>query len=170
MSDTPIFHLADAEFRTFAARGRFGAEMARVAPQLGARKLGFNVTRLAPGKVSFPYHFHHVNEELFVVLQGEGSLRYDGASHPVKAGDLICCPPGPGSAHQLVNDSDGDLLYLAISSVESPDIVEYPDSGKYAVSHRSDPASPTFDFRKLGMLQAELDYFAGEEMAAEDDE
>jgi len=168
MSRKPIFNVEDAEFRTFAARGRFEAQMARMAGEMGAQRLGFNVTRLAPGKISFPYHFHHVLEELFLVIDGSGTLRYDGEEYPLRKGDLVCCPPGPDSAHQIINDSDDDLLYLAVSNADSPDIAEYPDSGKYAVSHRPDPNEPVPAFRKLGLSDTEVDYFEGEELANED--
>ena len=52
---------------------------------------------------------HCVNEEMFLILEGRGSLRYGANTYPVRAGDLIACPTGGAkTAHQLVNDSDVD--------------------------------------------------------------
>ena len=48
-----------------------------------------------PGKKAWPYHAHHVNEELFIILEGEGMLRIGGAEHPVKVGDVIARPAYP---------------------------------------------------------------------------
>src|SRR5260221_8557006 len=74
-----------------------------IGPSVGARKLGYNVTEVAPGKIAFPYRFHHVNEEMFLVLEGEGTLRSPGGSQALRVGDIVCCPPGPDGAHQIVN-------------------------------------------------------------------
>ena len=45
---------------------------ARLAPGTAARKLGASVDIVAPGGRSCPYHFHHAQEELFIVLEGCG--------------------------------------------------------------------------------------------------
>jgi uncharacterized cupin superfamily protein len=85
-----------------------------------------------PGKRAFPRHNHRVNEELFVILDGTGELVVGDARWPVRKGDVIACAPGgPQTAHQLINTStEQELKFLAISTLETPDIVEYPDSGK----------------------------------------
>ena len=111
---------------------RFDATLAPIGPRIGARKLGYNVTRVAPGKRAFPFHSHHINEEMFFVLEGQGLLRFGAAEHPVRKGDFIACPPcGAELAHQLVNTGTADLLYLAVSSRSESDVWEYPDSGKF---------------------------------------
>src|SRR5205823_1826507 len=79
----------------------YGARVARVSSLLGAKKLGYNVTVLLPGKHAYPRHSHRVNEELFVILDGEGELRVGDDKWPVRRGDIIACPPGgPETAHQ----------------------------------------------------------------------
>ena len=113
---------------------RFGAEVCRIGSQIGAQKLGYNVTVVKPGKKAYPRHAHRVNEELFLVLEGEGEVRIGDDRFPVRQGDLIACPPGgPESAHQLANTSaDQDLKVFSVSTMEYPEIVEYPDTGKVA--------------------------------------
>ena len=54
---------------------------------------------------AFPYHAHRANEEMFFILDGEGSIRIAGTIHKLRKGDFISLPPGPESAHQIVNDS-----------------------------------------------------------------
>ena len=83
---------------------------------------------------------------------------------------MICCPPGGGEvAHQLINTSaDAELRYLAVSTVEAPEVAEYPDSGKVATmlgkwgEKRPDgrPAIRRFFAREEGTLE---DYWDGEE-------
>jgi uncharacterized cupin superfamily protein len=103
---------------------------ARLSTGTAARKLGGGFDIVPPGKRSCPYHFHHNQEELFVVLRGHGTLRVDGALLPLEAGDVVFIPPGPEFAHQILNDSDAPLEYLSFSTQEATEVIEYPDSGK----------------------------------------
>ena len=104
---------------------------ARLGTGTAARKLGASVDTVAPGKRSCPYHCHHAEEEMFIVVEGSGTLRVAGEMLPLRAGDMVFIPPGPEYPHQIINTSDAPLKYLSISTRESPEIVEYPDSGKY---------------------------------------
>ena len=84
-----------------------------------------------PGKKAFPFHAHHVTQELFVILEGEGTYRFGDESYPVKAGDVCAAPTGgPEVAHQIVNTGKTALKYLGISANPTGigDVVEYPDS------------------------------------------
>jgi uncharacterized cupin superfamily protein len=118
---------------------RFDATLAPVGQRIGARKLGYNVTSVAPGKRAFPFHNHHVNEEMFFILEGEGRLRLGAAEHPVRKGDFICCPAG-GEAHQLVNTGPSPLRYLAVSTMIDCDVWQYPDAKKFGVIAGRDPS------------------------------
>ncbi len=129
----PILNIEKASFQKLSHGERFESETAWVAPTLNSQKLGYNVTIIPPGKRAFPYHLHHGNEEMFFVLEGKGQIRIDGSVHRIRKGDFVSLPPGPGSAHQIINDSKQPLRYLAVSTMESPEVVEYPDTGKIGV-------------------------------------
>jgi uncharacterized cupin superfamily protein len=119
-----------------------------------AVKLGAAVDVVAPGKRSCPYHYHLAQEEMFIVLEGTGSLRVAGQMLPVRAGDVIFIPPGPEYPHQLVNSSDAPLKYLSISTQEQPEVCVYPDSGKTAALAQG--------HRLMQREAANLDYWDGE--------
>ena len=104
---------------------------ARLARGTAARKLGASIDTVAPGMRSCPYHFHYAQEEMFVVIEGSGTLRVAGELIPLREGDIAFIPPGPEYPHQIINTSDAPLKYLSISTRESPEICEYPDSDKY---------------------------------------
>jgi uncharacterized cupin superfamily protein len=165
--DVPrIANLYELREPQHSTRGeRYESRRFSLGTALGARKLGYNLTELPPGKTGFPYHFHHVNEELFLVLGGTGTLRTPGGSHPLRPGDLISCPPGPDGAHQIANTGSEPLRYLALSTVEDPEVVEYPDSGKYAVTVGRPPGGQPSDaaFRAIAFKKDGVDYWAGEE-------
>jgi uncharacterized cupin superfamily protein len=119
-----------------------------------ASKLGAGYDVLAPGKRSCPYHFHHAQEELFVVIEGRGTLRVAGEMLAVSAGDVVFIPPGPEYPHQFINTSDAPLKYLSISTQERPELCEYPDSGKYLAYAKG--------VRVVQRQAASLDYWDGE--------
>jgi len=109
----------------------YDSQCAALAAGTAARKLGASIDTVPPGKRSCPYHLHHAQEEMFVILEGTGTLRVAGELLPLRAGDVIFIPPGPDYPHQILNTSDAPLRYLSVSTRESPEVCEYPDSGKY---------------------------------------
>jgi uncharacterized cupin superfamily protein len=164
MEKSPILNLEDVEYANWGIGGAFEAKLGAVANRLGAKKLGCRVVVLLPGKKAWPFHLHHVNEEMFFVLEGSGTLRFGDRQYAVKAGDVICCPPGPGTAHQIVNTSDSELKYLAVSTMEPAEVAEYPDSGKFGVMAGRPPgAGPSQSaFWLVGRKDAAVDYWEGE--------
>ena len=167
----PILNIADIELQprpaAFAPKGpaaqRYDARMGLIAPRLGAQKLGYNVTAVPPGKRAFPFHNHRVNEEMFFILEGTGEVRIGNARHPIRAGDVIACPPGgPETAHQFVNTGPADLKYLAVSTRLSPDIAEYPDSGKFGVLAEFPADGTAQTFRFVGRKDLAVDYWERE--------
>jgi uncharacterized cupin superfamily protein len=81
-------------------------------------------------------------------------------------GDVIACPPGGlETAHQIINTSDVEALkYLAVSTRQSPELVDYPDSGKFGLmaelGHGED-GKPQI-MRYVGRAEQSLDYWKGE--------
>ena len=67
------------------------------------------------------------------MLEGEGTLRHAGEEYPLRAGDFICSPADPNEPHQIINTSERELSYIALSTQETADVMQYPDSGKYGV-------------------------------------
>src|SRR6266550_5051029 len=110
---------------------------ARLARGTAARKLGASIDTVAPGMRSCPYHFHHAQEEMFVILAGHGTLRVADEMLPLRAGDIAFIPPGPDYPHQIINTSDAPLKYLSVSTRETPEICEYPDSSKFLATAAS---------------------------------
>jgi uncharacterized cupin superfamily protein len=131
----------------------------RLAKGTAARKLGASFDVLAPGKRSCPYHLHHAQEEMFIIVEGHGSLRVAGEMLPLKPGDVVFIPPGPQYPHQIINTSASALKYLSISTRETPEICEYPDSGKYMAEGSLDGDSP---FETMTRHGPALDYWDGE--------
>jgi uncharacterized cupin superfamily protein len=172
---THILNIADAQYSDLAEGSRrmgsempderYGGRRAELGRVLGARKLGYNITAIAPGKPAYPRHNHRVNEEMFFVLEGSGEVRIGDEKFPVRAGDVIACPPGGlESAHQLRNTGSTELKVLAVSTTESPEICDYPDSGKFGVLafFEAGPDGRPQMFAHIGRAGDSRDYWEGE--------
>ncbi len=87
-----IINIADLELQSVGpdraphgeATGRYDIRWSEIASRIGARKLGYNLTVVAPGKCNCPFHNHYAEEEMFFILEGSGELRY-GDSAPLTA-------------------------------------------------------------------------------------
>jgi uncharacterized cupin superfamily protein len=142
---------------------RYDTLCARLASGTAASKLGISIDIVAPGKCACPYHFHYAQEEAFVILEGEGSMRVAGEMLTLRSGDVVFIPPGPQYPHQVINTSAAPLKYLSISTRESPEVVEYPDSGKYlARAHGPLADGSVQQFDRLHRAGDALDYWDGE--------
>jgi uncharacterized cupin superfamily protein len=156
-----IINIDQLEFNEHSHGESFKASGAQVSGTIGAVKLGYSVTVVPPGKRAWPFHNHHANEEMFFVLSGTGLLRYGDGEHPIRAGDFIAAPGGDrATAHQIINNSESELRYIAVSTMLRPEVVEYPDSNKFSAS--TVLPSTSGGFRLLGVKSESVDYWLGE--------
>lgn len=118
------------------APAAFGGRMRAPARAAGARATGLNHVRLAAGEQGAPAHCHSLEEEAFVVLEGEGVLELhekgEREEHALSRGDVIARPAGSGVAHALRAGERG-LTYLAYGTREPGDMCFYPDNGRVSL-------------------------------------
>jgi len=116
--------------RDGATVGRRVRDLGKAA---GSQRTGLRLSDVLPGKLNAPPHCHSAEEEIFVVLDGEGSLLLwedgDVAEHPVRRGSVVARPAGTGVAHAF-RAGDGGLTLLMYGTREPNDICYYPRSGK----------------------------------------
>ena len=106
--------------------------------QSESKYLNFDIKSLNPGKFSYPYHFHRNAEELFVILEGEATLRSPDGYQTIEKGDMIFFEEGPTGTHQIYNHSDEPFVYLDLCTKANIDVCDYPDSGKINVLYQMD--------------------------------
>ena len=160
LAATLIRNFNSAPLEREAREPLYDSQGARLARGTAAQKLGASVDIIAPGKRSCPYHLHHAQEEMFIVIEGSGTLRVAGEMLPLVAGDVVFIPPGPDYPHQVINTSDAPLKYLSISTKDMPEICEYPDSGKYMAWCNTPDGKEGFG--ACQRATADLDYWDGE--------
>jgi uncharacterized cupin superfamily protein len=105
----------------------------RVGAAAGGRELGCSLYEVDPGGQAAPYHMHHANEELLVVLEGVLELRTPDGARAVGKGTIVVFPAGPAGAHRLRNVSDAPARYLVVSTMRFPEVAEQLDTGTVLV-------------------------------------
>jgi uncharacterized cupin superfamily protein len=127
-----------------------------VGARIGAELIGGSMYEVAPDKKQGPYHTHHGNEEWAIVIRGRPTLRTPEGERELREGDVVCFPRGKAGAHQVINRTDEPVRVLVLSTLLTPDVVEYLDSGVVAATS---PADGRLFHARVG---PEVEYWAGE--------
>lgn len=156
----PFVNLDEVAFTDIEENGYYTSRRAQFSAGIGAKKLGYNLTVLPPGKAQCPFHSHRAEEEMFLILEGEGELRFGAERHKIRKHDVIACPTGDRqTAHQIINTGSTPMRYLALSNLAEIEVCEYPDSDKIGV-HADDSSGP--GVHKMYRSGTTVDYYDGE--------
>jgi uncharacterized cupin superfamily protein len=107
----------------FSVRGQ------RVGAAAGANRLGGTLYEIDPGGAVSPYHVHHANEEMLVVIAGTPSLRTPDGVRELQPGAVVAFPVGPDGAHRVFNESEEPARVLLLSTMVFPEVAEHLDTG-----------------------------------------
>lgn len=104
-----VLNAGDARWRERPGRGHWcdleGAD--------DFAQVGVNIQRLGPGEPMAMYH-HEVDQEDFLLLDGEAVLVIEGEERPLRRWDFVHCPAGTN--HVIVGAGDRPCLVLAIGA------------------------------------------------------
>lgn len=131
----------------------------------GSEMLGASLFKLSPGCKAFPFHCHYANEEAILVLSGNGTLRIGDKKIQLTQNDYVTFLRGNSHPHQVINTSDAPLIYLCISTMIEPDVMQYPDSNKLGVMIGSPPGGGKNNksVKAFFRIKNEVSYYDGEE-------
>ena len=131
-------------------RGEFGDSSRELGSAAGSVETGLNHSEIPPGKLNCPVHCHSAEEEVFVVLDGDGICILGEDEHAVWAGSVVARPARTRVGHAF-RGGDGGMKLLAYGTREPNDIAWYPRSKKVYL-------------RGVGLMTrvTELDYWDGE--------
>jgi len=133
--------------------GKYAAIDYEAGFPIGARRLGYNFVTLDPGARLCPMHSHALEEEVFIVWDGEPTIRTPRGEFACRRGDVIAFPVGDVGTHQLLNKSDKPCTVFALGNAEPNEVAYYPDSDKVLVRSRK---------RLIIRAEPRLDYYDGE--------
>lgn len=137
----------------------YAVERRNLGRAVGSERTGLRWMRVGPGNRHCPPHVHTAEEEIFVVLEGAGTIELTPAptarvseveTTPVRAGSVVARPAGTRIAHSFIAGEEG-LVLLAYGTRDPADVAYYPRSRKLY-------------FRGAGVLARvdPLDYWDGE--------
>ena len=110
--------------------------------------VGMLIESPAPGQRLCPKHYHMLEEEHALILEGQVTLLLGDERYEMKAGDYVCFPAGRKVGHSFMNSGSGPCSYLMIGERNPNDVCVYPDSNKLAVNALNTEAS-IFDMSAL---------------------
>jgi len=110
------------------------AALSRLA---GMSRAHVSLVRLPPGKESFAYHGHMLEEEWIYVISGRAEAEIDGAKHLVEPGDFMGFAT-PSVPHVMRNPFQDECVYLMGGEDRPIDVVTYPKLGKRFLSMQTD--------------------------------
>lgn len=114
------------------------------------------IYEIPPKKANCPYHYHLKNEEVFYIISGSGVLETPGGVKDISAGDIVVCPPSEKGAHRIINNSRTEkLIYIEFDTVNSPEVVFYPNSDKVGIIVNDKSSTFFKDYTNV-------DYYEGE--------
>jgi uncharacterized cupin superfamily protein len=95
--------------------------------------VGMQIEELSPGMQSSPAHYHMLEEEQVLILEGQVTLRLGEETHEMKAGDYVCFPAGQRAGHCFVNNGSAVCRLLVIGEKNQNEVCVYTDSNKVLV-------------------------------------
>lgn len=112
----------------------------------GMKNAHVSLVKLPPGKDSFAYHAHMLEEEWIYIISGRALAEIDGASHEVGPGDFMGFAT-PSVPHVLRNVYDEECVYLMGGEDKPIDVVSYPELDKRYLLMQTDKGT---EFYELG--------------------
>ena len=113
---SPVVNIAELELDSWERGTLYGGSDVRIGPMIGVKDLGITYSEVPPGKSGCPFHNHHVEDEMFIILEGEGIYRFGDKTFPIKAGSVLGAPAGgQDTAHQIIGHTEIGLAMAHIS-------------------------------------------------------
>jgi uncharacterized cupin superfamily protein len=146
------FNVAEVPVEEYSHGERFGLRFQGLGNFGGGTHVGVEMAVLAPGKQTYPMHYHLLEEEHILVLEGAATLRLGEKSYVLSPGSYVCFPAGQKAGHALINHTDAPCRYLIVGERNQSEVVVYTDSGRVGVRLLGE------GYRK----SATMDYWEGE--------
>lgn len=104
-----------------------GRTSLRFSDAAGLTQFGANITILEPGAKSSLRHWHENQDEFVMVISGTATLVDDHGETELSAGECAAFPAGEANGHTIVNQSNGEVRFLAIGTRTPTEVGWYSD-------------------------------------------
>jgi uncharacterized cupin superfamily protein len=129
------------EEKSFSDDGKYGAFGKDVSIALGRdgdsmdllkrHPFDVEISRIPPGRTNTCFHSHSVQWEFYHVIEGQGKVRDATETISVTMGDAFIFKPG--EPHQIINDSESDLVVYVIADNPIGESIYLPDENRWYV-------------------------------------
>jgi uncharacterized cupin superfamily protein len=127
------FSVEDVPWEEYSHGERFGTRFRQLGEYGGCSHVGVCMEEIAPGRQTYPAHYHMLEEEHLLVLEGHPTLRLGEKRYELGPGSYVCFPAGQKAGHALVNHTDEPVRYLIIGERDPSEVIVYTDCGRVGV-------------------------------------
>lgn len=129
MSTPRHLRIGDVAPFDYAFEGNIRARMTDIGRAIGSRAIGLTIQTVAPGNRSSRRHRHVFQEEMLVVMAGNGTLHHGDQRIACGPGDVFCYLPNDPAPHAFENTGTADLVIWAFGDRMAHEVCLYPDQG-----------------------------------------
>jgi uncharacterized cupin superfamily protein len=127
------FSVEDVPWEEYSHGTRFGTRFRQLGDYGGCSHVGVCMEEIAPGRQAYVAHYHMLEEEQLLVLQGRPTLRLGDETFDLEPGSYVVFPAGQKAGHALVNRTEETVRYLIIGERNPNEVTVHTDTGRVGV-------------------------------------
>ena len=127
------FSVEDVPWEEYSHGERFGTRFRQLGEYGGCSHVGVCMEEIAPGRQAYVAHYHLLEEEQLLVLEGRPTRRLGERRIPMEPGSYVVFPAGQKAGHALVNETDEPVRYLIIGERNPDEVTVHTDTGRVGV-------------------------------------
>lgn len=117
-----------------ASKGnRFGMRYQHLSSFGGGTQISVSMEVLEPGRQANQAHYHLVEEEHVLVLEGRLTVMLGDRAYELGPDHYVCFPAGQRVGHALINRSDAPCRYLVLGNPQPHDVAVHTETGRVSV-------------------------------------
>lgn len=127
------FSVEDVPWEEYSHGERFGTRFRQLGEFGGCAHVGVCIEEIPPGRQAYVAHYHLLEEEQLLVLEGRPTLRLGARRLPMGPGTYVVFPAGQTAGHALVNETEEPVRYLIIGERNPNEVTVHTDTGRVGV-------------------------------------
>jgi uncharacterized cupin superfamily protein len=127
------FMVDDVPWEEYSHGERFGTRFRQLGEYGGCSHVGVCMEEIAPGRQAYVQHYHMLEEEQLLVLEGRPTLRLGDQTYELEPGSYAVFPAGQTAGHALVNNTEETVRYLIIGERNPNEVTVHTDTGRVGV-------------------------------------
>ena len=127
------FMVEDVPWEDHLHGERFGIRCRQLGEYGGCSHVGVCMEEIAPGRQAYVAHYHMLEEEQLLVLEGRPTLRLGDRTYELEPGSYVVFPAGQKAGHALINGTEEPVRYLIIGERDPNEVTVHTDAGRVGV-------------------------------------